>query len=566
MKGTDLFLFLFYPTSFFLVWIATRIYADRKFKSIPNLKAVVFALEAVLFTVVGIVSYRYISDPLLKYIYRDVAISITGALLANAVFSYGKVSKPLQLITYLGFFGALAAEVFSIFTLSGRATDISIAIRKALILISLYPVVLGLIELLNFKRLKRFLKIFFAFIFALVGVLWEFNRIEFDITAFIGLGIIAAATVTYSWFATHGVILLKRYLKRFDLSDEDLSVLIGSLVRLGFLFLLYIYWLVAVTELNLGVLVEKLHSWVLIDTKLVRIDLYNLLKAGFVFFLLLYTLNVLKKVVKLFFPPEHREDRGGSLEAVIYNIGMLLNATVALSALGLSWQAILPIAGALGIGLGFGLQTILNNYVSGFILMFSRNIKVGDFVELSGSAGKFINNPDDYIFGRVEDISILTTRIKTLDGIDILVPNSTFIGNQIINYSLRNPYVRVRFPFGVSYSSDPEKVKEILLKLAYDCPWAKNFYKPPQVWFTELGDSALIFELRLWVDIRELWRSPYAVKSFSLTDWVYTNGFLRLKEAGIEIPFPQNDIWFRNNLKLVIEDNTGKEIRGIKKL
>ena len=134
----------------------------------------------------------------------------------------------------------------------------------------------------------------------------------------------------------------------------------------------------------------------------------------------------------------------------------------------LTWKVILPLAGALGIGLGFGLQTILNNYVSGFIMMFSKNIKVGDFVEIPGSAGQFINNNSQTIFGRVEDISILTTRIKTLDGIDILVPNSTFIGSQIINYTFRSPYVRIRFPFGVAYSSNPKKVKEILLKVASD--------------------------------------------------------------------------------------------------
>jgi len=203
------------------------------------------------------------------------------------------------------------------------------------------------------------------------------------------------------------------------------------------------------------------------------------------------------------------------------------------------------------------LQTILNNYVSGFIMMFSRNIKVGDFVEIPGNAGRFINNTDPTIFGRVENISILTTRIRTLDGIDILVPNSTFVGNQIINYSFGNPYVRVRFPFGVSYSSDPQRVKEILLELAYRCPWAKNYYKPPQVWFTGLGDSALIFNLFIWVDIRELWKNPYATISKSLVDWVYTNGFLKLKEAGIEIPFPQNDIWFRNSLKVVVEREDG---------
>jgi len=552
-----------YLLLFIVSWITTRFFFSKKFRELPQIKAIVYAVEAVVFTLLGLISYKYIQDPILKLLYRDTAISVTAALLANAVFSFGNISKWWQLLTYTGLFAALVVEIINIFTTNLTLVNVLIPLRKALILLSLYPIVCALIELLP-QRLRKILKLFSLGLFLAVGTLWELNKIQFDITAFVGLGIIIAATLVYSWFTTHGVILLKRYLKGFDLSDEDLNGLTDALVKFGFILLLYIYWSIGIADLHLGTLVQKLKEWVIVDTSLVKISLYNLVVSIYIFFFLFYLINVLKKLLKLIFPPEHREDKGGSLEAVVYNLGMLLNLTVSLSAMGLTWQAILPLAGALGIGLGFGLQTILNNYVSGFILMFSRNIKVGDFVELSGSAGKYVNNTDDYIFGRVEDISILTTRIKTLDGIDVLVPNSTFIGNQIINYSLRNPYVRVRFPFGVAYSSDPDKVKEILLNLAYSCPWAKNYYRPPSVWFTELGDSALIFELRMWVDIRELWRNPYATLSYSLTDWVYTNGFKRLKEAGIEIPFPQNDIWFRNNLRVIIENEQGRKLGELK--
>jgi len=560
---TDLLIAFGYIFAFGLAWFFTSFALKRRFSELPQIKAIVYAAQAVIFTAIGIVSYKHIHDPILKLLYRDTAISITAILLANAVFSFCPKRKFLKFLTYLGLLGALVVEIAVIFTPHQQVVQILIPLRKFLILLALYPIIDSLIELISTDRLKKVLKTFSLPIFSAVGFLWEINRINFDITAFIGLAIIITATLLYSWFISHGVIFLKRYLKGFGLSDDDTEGLVESLTKLAFLLLLYVYWSVGISYLNLGDLIYHLREITIVDTDLVRISLYNLLVSVFLFFTFYYTLGVLKKAVKLLFPPESRDDKGGSLEAVIYNLGMLLNVTASLSAIGLSWKAILPLAGALGIGLGFGLQTILNNYVSGFILMFSRNIKVGDFVELPGNAGKFVNNDADYIFGRVEDISILTTRIKTLDGIDILVPNSTFVGNQIINYSLRSPYVRIRFPFGVAYSSDPERVKEILLKLAYDCPWAKNFYKPPAVWFSELGDSALIFNLLFWIDIRELWRNPHAVKSFSVVDWVYTNGFKRLKEAGVEIPFPQNDIWFRNKLKVVIENGEGKKLGEI---
>ncbi len=565
LRGVDLAIALGYLVAFFVSWFITRWLLNVKFKKLPQIHAVIYALQAVLFTVIALVSYKYINDPILKILYRDTAVSVAAALLAGAVFSFVRIGKVLRLITYLGFFLALIVEIVIIFTTNLGLLKILIPLRKFLILLSLFPILYALTELISVKRFKKVLRTLLGGLFLTIGLLWELGYVNFDITAFVGIGIIVATTLVYSWFISHGTVVLTKLFKVLQINEDDGETLLDSLKKLGFLLLLYIYWIVGIYYLNLEKLVQQLKGIILFDTPIVKISLFNLLASVYLFLFLFYLINILKKVVKLIYPPQEREDKGGSIEAVVYNLGMLLNITLSLSAMGLTWKAILPLAGALGIGLGFGLQTILNNYVSGFILMFSRNIRVGDFVELPGNAGQFINNPSNYIFGRVEDISILTTRIRTLDGIDILVPNSTFIGNQIINYSLKNPFVRVRFPFGVAYSSDPDKVKEILIKLAYDCPWAKNYYRPPQVWFTSLGDSALLFELLMWVDIRELWKNPYKTLSYSLVDWVYTNGFKRLKEANIEIPFPQQDIWFRNNLKVVIENEEGKTLGVLKK-
>ena len=558
LKGEDLLLFFGYPLLFAVSVLILKLLVRVRSISEPHIRASLYAIDALLFTVAALWVYRHISDPILKLLFRDLSLSLTAIALAISVYSVSPIGRFWKLLTYLGLLGALAVEFVVIFSENLTLINLLIPLRKALILLALYPITLALVELVQLKRLKRVLRISLTGLFVLIGLLWEFNFIQFDVRAFIGLALIAVATLLFSWFLGGGMTLLEVQLKGLLSPDEeDIEELRTALRQLTFALLVYTYWLAAVYFFNLQPLVEKLKSITLIDTELVRISLYNLLVSLYLFFLLYAFIKLLKKGVKLIFNPQRREEKGASLEVVVYNLGLLLAVAVFLSELGLTWKAILPLAGALGIGLGFGLQTILNNYVSGFILMFSKNVKVGDFVEIPGSAGQFINNNSQTIFGRVEDISVLTTRIKTLDGIDILVPNSTFIGSQIINYTFKSPYVRVRFPFGVAYSSDPKKVKEILLKVAYECPWAKNYYKPPQVWFVEMGDSALIFHLLFWVDIRDIWRNVYVTVSHGLFDWVNTNAWYKLKEAGIEIPFPQRDVWFRNSLKVVLEREDG---------
>jgi len=546
------YLILFFISTVLIKFLGNKLLGENKIE-----RAILHGVNAFLFALIGIWAYSKIQDPLWKLLFRDLSLSVTASAFALSVFSISNVGRFLKFLTFFGLIFSVVSEIWIFFTTNLTVATVLFYLRKILILLSVFPIFYGLVDLISPKKFKKILKTILVLVFVVIGILWELKLIKFDTKAFIGIGFLTLLSLFFVWYLTQGVIKLKLVLQRLQLPDEDLTQTVEYSTKFLTVVYIIVLWEILIRFFNFHYLPQKLDEVTIVDTDLVRISLYNLFGAFFLFLVLYYGINVLKKVVKLIFKPQEREDKGGALEAVVYNVGVLIAFIAALAKLGLTWKVILPIAGALGIGLGFGLQTILNNYVSGFIMMFSRNIKVGDFVEIPGNAGRFINNTDQTIFGRVENISILTTRIRTLDGIDILVPNSTFVGNQIINYSFGNPYVRVRFPFGVSYSSDPQKVKEILLELAYRCPWAKNYYKPPQVWFTELGDSALIFNLFIWVDIRELWKNPYATISKSLVDWVYTNGFLKLKEAGIEIPFPQNDIWFRNSLKVVVEREDG---------
>jgi small-conductance mechanosensitive channel len=202
-----------------------------------------------------------------------------------------------------------------------------------------------------------------------------------------------------------------------------------------------------------------------------------------------------------------------------------VGALVLLQLWGLNISSLTILASALGIGIGFGLQDIAKNFVSGLVLVFERPIQVGDFVEL------------ETLKGTVERIGARSTEIKTLDQISIIVPNSRFLQQEVINWSHRNPISRLHLPVGVSYNVDPEVVRSVLLEAAQGHHSVlKN--PPPQVFFKGFGDSALNFELLIWIT------EPH--KQFAISSDLYFHIFAALRQQQIEIPFPQQDLHLRS--------------------
>ncbi len=179
-----------------------------------------------------------------------------------------------------------------------------------------------------------------------------------------------------------------------------------------------------------------------------------------------------------------------------------------------------------GIGIGFGLQNITNNFVSGLIILFERPIKVGDRIEVGNVAGDVVN------------ISARATTVVTNDNIAIIVPNSEFTSSTVINWSYTDRDVRFNIPVGVSYSSDPEVVGKLLLEVAHDHAGVLKEPKP-DVLFEEFGESSLNFVLRVWT--RDYTTRPGVFKSE--LNYRISKKF---KEHGIEIPFPQRDIHIRS--------------------
>ena len=202
-----------------------------------------------------------------------------------------------------------------------------------------------------------------------------------------------------------------------------------------------------------------------------------------------------------------------------------IGAIVLLQIWGLELSSLTILASALSIGVGFGLQNIARNFGSGLVLIFERPIQVGDFVEV----GEYM--------GTVEKIGARSTEIRTLDLVSIIVPNSRFLETEVINWSHRNPVSRIHLPVGVAYHSDANLVRQVLLEAA------KNYVgvlssPSPEVWFKGFGDSALEFELLVWIN------APSG--QARLKSDLYFLIEAMLKKHRIEIPFPQRDLHLRS--------------------
>ena len=213
---------------------------------------------------------------------------------------------------------------------------------------------------------------------------------------------------------------------------------------------------------------------------------------------------------------------GTIIRYFVVTIGLI----IILQTAGIDVSTLTVLFGALGIGIGFGLQNVTNNFVSGLILLFERPIKVGDRIEVGNVHGDVVN------------ISPRATTIVTNDNIAIIVPNAEFISSKVVNWSYTNRNVRFNFPVGVAYHSDPEQVRTILLDVARAHPGVLTD-PGPSVLFHEFGDSALQFMLRVWT--REFSTVPGVLRSE-----LYFAISRAFKEHGIEIPFPQRDLHIKS--------------------
>jgi small-conductance mechanosensitive channel len=248
-------------------------------------------------------------------------------------------------------------------------------------------------------------------------------------------------------------------------------------------------------------------------------------------FLLFYLTSKIKKLMIKRVFPRYNMDIGvsQSIATISSYLLIIIGLFVIFQTTGIDLSAVGLLIGALGIGIGFGLQSVTNNFISGIIILFERPVKVGDRIEIDDLAGNIIT------------ISARTTTVITNDNIAVIVPNSDLVNSRVINWSHLNRNVRLNFPVGVSYKENPEIIKKLLIEVADSNPGVLKEPKP-DVLFDSFGDSSLDFKLRVWT-------ADYSDTPMVLKSQLYYAIFKKFKEHNIEIPFPQRDLHLKSGFE-----------------
>ena len=190
-------------------------------------------------------------------------------------------------------------------------------------------------------------------------------------------------------------------------------------------------------------------------------------------------------------------------------------------------NSLVVFGGAVGVGVGLGLQNVVSNFIAGLILLIEQPIRMGDRIEMKDTLGDVVR------------IAARSTWVRTNDNVVMIIPNSDFINNSVTNWTANDPNVRISLPVGVGYSSDPDKVRALLLQAAGAHPDVLKDPKPDVI-FTDYGDNSINFTLRVWTSDRA--HTPLVLKSD-----LYFALFRLFNEQGIELPFPQRDLHLRSS-------------------
>ncbi len=216
----------------------------------------------------------------------------------------------------------------------------------------------------------------------------------------------------------------------------------------------------------------------------------------------------------------------------LIKIGLIVLAgTIALSATGIDLTALTVFSGAVGVGIGFGLQKVVSNFISGIIILLDKSIKPGDTITLGET------------FGSIRDLRSRFVSVITRDGKEYLIPNEDFISQQVVNWSFSSDYVRIEVNFGTSYDSDPHEVARIAIEAAKSIPRVASTYAQPVCWITGFGGSSLDFKLRFWI-------SDPSNGLTNIRGEVLMAIWDAFKAAGISIPYPHREIIMKTPIEV----------------
>ncbi|NLS03430.1 mechanosensitive ion channel family protein [Rhizobium sp. P32RR-XVIII] len=216
----------------------------------------------------------------------------------------------------------------------------------------------------------------------------------------------------------------------------------------------------------------------------------------------------------------------------LIKIGLIVVAgAIALSATGIDLTALTIFSGAVGVGIGFGLQKVVSNFISGIIILLDKSIKPGDTITLGET------------FGSIRDLRSRFVSVITRDGKEYLIPNEDFISQQVVNWSFSSEYVRIEVSFGTSYDSDPHEVVRIAIEAAQTIPRVASTYAKPVCWMIGFGASSLDFKLRFWI-------SDPSNGLTNVRGEVLIALWDAFKAAGISIPYPHREIIMKTPIEV----------------
>ena len=346
-------------------------------------------------------------------------------------------------------------------------------------------------------------------------------------SAYVGLALYAGANVLG---AIVKLLLARKTALRFRIVSEHAGPLLKSISKLINFAALAMWIVITLNEFRAYRPVAKSVGG-LLTRKLEAGQISVTLGGILLFFFSIYVAFWLAKTIRFVLQDEVLPKMdlprgvGNSISTLSYYTLVILGIFTAMAAAGFELSQLTLVIGALGVGIGLGLQDVVKNFVSGLILMFERPIQPGDVVEVSGTSGK------------VREIGMRATTLSTFDGADVVVPNGSLLSDKLINWTLSDMNRRFDVNIGVAYGSNPRQVMQLLMTVARETPGVAP-HPEPAIVFNGFGSSSLDFSIRAWTNDFGDWVNIRSEMSMRLYD--------ALTAAGIEIPFPQQDVHVRS--------------------